>query len=96
VGHIILDGEAEILVDGPSGPELVAILGRDTLVGEIAILCNAPRTASVRARQHLVCLRIDKDVFVRLINEFPRIAIAVAQQLAHRLSQRPADSAVQN
>jgi CRP-like cAMP-binding protein len=83
--YIILEGEAEVLVNGPSGPVLVAVLGRDAFVGEIAILCDVPRTASVRARQRLVCLRIAKELFLRLINEFPQIAIAVVRELAHRL-----------
>jgi CRP/FNR family cyclic AMP-dependent transcriptional regulator len=83
--YIILEGEAEVLVEGPSGPVLIAIVGRDSFVGEIAILCDVPRTASVRARQRLVCLRIAKELFIRLINEFPQIAIAVIRELAHRL-----------
>jgi CRP/FNR family transcriptional regulator, cyclic AMP receptor protein len=83
--YIILEGEAEVLVDGPSGPVLIAVLGRDAFVGEIAILCDVPRTATVRARQRLVCLRIAKELFIRLINEFPQIAVAVIRELAHRL-----------
>ncbi len=83
--YIIIEGEAEVLVRGPSGPIQVALLGRNDIVGEIAILCDVPRTATIRARQRLVCLRISKELFLRLINEFPQIAVAVVRELASRV-----------
>jgi CRP-like cAMP-binding protein len=83
--YIIIEGEAEVLVNGASGPIQVAVLGRNEIVGEIAILCDVPRTATIRALQRLVCLRISKDLFLRLINEFPQIAVAVVRELASRV-----------
>jgi CRP-like cAMP-binding protein len=83
--YIVIEGEAEVLVNGPVGPIQVAVLGRNAIVGEIAILCDVPRTATIRARERLVCLRISKELFLRLINEFPQIAVAVVRELAHRI-----------
>jgi CRP/FNR family cyclic AMP-dependent transcriptional regulator len=83
--YIIIEGEAEVLVNGPTGPIQVAVLGRNDIVGEIAILCDVPRTATIKALKRLVCLRISKDLFLRLINEFPQIAIAIVRELAHRI-----------
>jgi CRP-like cAMP-binding protein len=83
--YIIIEGEAEVLVNGASGPIQVAVLGRNEIVGEIAILCEVPRTATIKALQRLVCLRISKDLFLRLINEFPQIAVAVVRELASRV-----------
>jgi len=83
--YIIMEGEAEVLVDSPSGPVLVAVLGHNAFVGEIAILCDVPRTATVQARGRLVCLRIAKELFLRLINEFPQMAVAILRELARRL-----------
>lgn len=83
--YIIVDGEADVLVDTPLGPITVATLAKNDFVGEIAILCDIPRTATVRARQRLVTLRISKDLFMQLLNEFPTMAIAMMRELAHRL-----------
>jgi CRP/FNR family cyclic AMP-dependent transcriptional regulator len=83
--YIVIEGEAEVLVNGPVGPVQVAVLGRNAIVGEIAILCDVPRTATIKARQRLVCLRISKELFLRLLNEFPQIALAVVRELAMRL-----------
>jgi CRP-like cAMP-binding protein len=83
--YVILEGDAEVLVDTDIGPVLVALLGRNDFVGEIAILCDVPRTATVRARQRLVTLRIKKELFLRLLMEFPQMAVAMLRELAHRL-----------
>jgi CRP-like cAMP-binding protein len=85
--YIIMEGEAEVSVRSPAGPVVVATLGRNAFLGEIAILCDVPRTATITARQRLVCLRISKDLFLRLINEFPQMAVSVVRELAHRLEQ---------
>lgn len=83
--YVILEGDAEVLVDSDAGPVTVAVLGRNAFVGEIAILCDVPRTATVQARQRLITLRIKKDLFLRLIAEFPQMGIAMLRELAHRL-----------
>jgi CRP/FNR family cyclic AMP-dependent transcriptional regulator len=85
--YIIMEGEAEVSVRSPAGPVVVATLGRNAFLGEIAILCDVPRTATITARQRLVCLRISKELFLRLINEFPQMAVSVVRELAHRLEQ---------
>ena len=83
--YIIIDGEAEILVDTPTGPMPVATVGRNDIVGEIAILCDVPRTATVKAKTKLETLVISKDLFFRLIMEFPQIGIEIMRELASRL-----------
>jgi CRP-like cAMP-binding protein len=83
--YIIMEGQAEVLVDTPTGPVLVATLNKNEFVGEIAILCDVPRTATVRAKDRLVTLQVSKDLFMRLIIEFPQMAVAIMRELAHRL-----------
>ena len=82
---IVLDGEAEIIVETPAGPINVATIGKNDIVGEIAILCDVPRTATVRATGPLVALRISKEGFFNLVNQFPQIAVELMQELASRL-----------
>lgn len=83
--YIIVDGSADVLIDAPSGPIRVAELGRNAILGEIAILCDVPRTATVKAQSRLVTLRIAKETFFRLLTEFPQIAIEIMRELAARL-----------
>ena len=85
--YIIIGGEADIVVNTPGGPLVVATLKQNEIVGEIAILCGVPRTATVRAKTELTTLRITKDLFFNLVIEFPQIAVEIMRELARRLEQ---------
>ncbi len=85
--YIIVEGAASVLVDTPDGPLEVASLGRNEFVGEIAILCDVPRTATVKAAARTVTLRITKDLFFRLVAEFPEMSVEMMRELAARLEQ---------
>ena len=83
--YLIVEGHADVMVDTPGGPVSVATLGPHEIVGEIAILCNVPRTATVCAKDRLVTLRISKEPFMRMVREFPNMAVSIMQELAHRV-----------
>ena len=85
--YIIIDGEADVLVDTPTGELAVAKLKQNDLVGEIAILINVPRTATVRADSELTTLAISKDQLFRMIGEFPDMAGEIMRELAQRLER---------
>lgn len=89
--YVIFGGEADVMVDTPTGPLTVARLKQNDFVGEIAILCDVPRTATVQAASELVTLRITKDLFFRLVTDFPQIAIEIMRVLAQRLERTTAD-----
>lgn len=82
--YIIIDGTADVVV-GDDIPLTVAQVGRNDIVGEIAILCDVPRTATIVATSELVTLRITKELFFRMVQDFPEIGIEVMRVLAHRL-----------
>lgn len=83
--YLIIEGAVEIIADTPAGSFILNRIERNEVVGETAILCNSPRTATVRAATPLTTLRISRDQFFELINEFPTMAVAIMQVLAQRL-----------
>jgi CRP-like cAMP-binding protein len=85
--YIVLEGEADVSINAPQGPVKVATVGRHAIIGEVAILCDVPRTATVVAKSRLTTLRIDKDLFFRLVNEFPQMAVEIMRELAQRLEK---------
>ncbi len=87
---VIVEGEAEVSVDAPKGPMTVAVLKRNDIVGEIAILCDVPRTATVTANSEVVALKVTKDLFFRLVTDFPEMGVEIMRVLAHRLEQTTA------
>jgi len=84
--YVIIDGSAEVLVNTPDGELKVAMVEKNELVGEIAILCDTPRTATIRATTQLEVLRLVKDQFLTMIREFPDLAIEMMRVLATRLT----------
>ena len=84
--YLIISGEAEVVAETPAGPLVLATLGANEIVGEMAILGNVPRAATVRAKDRLITLRISKEPFMRMVREFPSMAVAMMQELAERLA----------
>ena len=82
---VIIDGSADVIVDTPKGPLTVATLSKNDVVGEIAILIDVPRTATIKATSELTTLKISKDLFFRLVREFPQIAVEMMRVLAERV-----------
>lgn len=89
--YVILSGTADILVDSAAGPIKVAEAEPNSIVGEIAILCDVSRTATVKAAGQLETLRIRKEDFLRLLKEFPEMTVEILRVLADRLSHTTAD-----
>lgn len=84
---VIINGEAEVVIQKGQEEQVVAHLGRNDIVGEIAILCDVPRTATIRAAGDLDVLKITKDRFVRLLSDFPAVSVGVMRVLADRLAR---------
>lgn len=85
--YVILEGRADVLLKTPGGDVKVAELGRNQIVGEMAIISDTPRSATVVAGEPSAALRIDKRVFLDLLVQFPQMAIAIMREIARRLER---------
>src|SRR5262245_59980552 len=79
----------------------VKVLHAGEPFGEMALLSNIPRTASIKAETDCEVLRLGRTAFVELVREQPSVGLAIAgtlsQRLAgmlHRLGGKDADAAV--
>ena len=61
--------------------------GRNDFVGDIAILCDSPRTATVKAASRCETLVIGKVQLMGLLKSFPEMGIAMMRVLAQRLER---------
>jgi len=84
--YVILEGEVEIVGETNAGEFIVAVVGRNELQGEMGVITNTPRGATVRAKSAVRALRISGDVFLRLISENPECALDVMRQLCARVN----------
>lgn len=70
-------------------------IGPGVVFGEMAILGEIPRTASIDADSHVVCYKLTRDAFQRLVEERPdlviRLLLNLGRQSAHRLEMTSAE-----
>lgn len=85
--YVILEGRADILTDADGGLIKIAELADNAIVGEIAILCDVSRTATVKAAAPLEALRIRKDDFLKLLSDYPDMMFEILRSLAQRLTR---------
>jgi len=84
--YLLLEGEGVMLVrDDAEGPKALRLDAGD-LVGETALFEPGLRRTTVRAVTVLYTLRIGRDMFQRLLGEFPEMAASVAGRLSDRLA----------
>ena len=79
---VIISGEVEVRRKGRK----IATLGPGTYFGEIALLSQKPRTATVTALTPLRVLVIADRAFVDLLDAMPELWLKVARSLAERIS----------
>jgi len=65
--YIIVEGEAKVYQQRDKGPEHIASLHKSDYFGEIALLTDRPRAATVIAADTLKCASVDRDRFNRVL-----------------------------
>jgi CRP-like cAMP-binding protein len=83
--YVIMEGEVEILsaVDDDS---VVAVLQINQIFGELALLNDEPRSATLRAKGDLKVMKISESQFMELIRENPGLALNILRQLGQKLA----------
>ena len=79
---VLLEGEADVTKDGKN----INKLGAGDFFGEIALVSDSPRTATVTATSPVRALVITDRSFRRLLDEQPEIQRKVLMALAERLA----------
>lgn len=85
--YVVLDGDMEVLVGSGDEIDVAGVLGINELVGEMGVLANAPRSATIRARGQVLALRIEAELFLELLAENPSVALDVMRQLSIKLAR---------
>lgn len=88
---VVIDGQASVLINIGGEKKEVAVIGSKQVFGEMAVLCDIPRTAAIGAKSDLEVLRIDRDAFLKLLGEFPEVSLQVMRFLATRLEATTQD-----
>ena len=82
---IIKQGRAEAVQDRGGRPHKLAELKTGDVFGEMALLDEFPRSATVRAIEPTTCLGIQRWHFRGILESHPQIALALLPVLTKRL-----------
>jgi len=83
--YLIADGVVRVHI----GTHTLRVIGSGGVVGDLAVLAPAPRSASVTAIEPTLLLRLRSEPFDELLEDHPEIARAIISTLARMLQSVP-------
>jgi CRP-like cAMP-binding protein len=84
--YVVVSGDVEVIKGLETDrPQVLNHLGAGDVFGEMALLGEWPRTASVRAIGDVECLGIDRWVFLAQLERQPQVGIKMLHILAQKL-----------
>jgi signal transduction histidine kinase len=88
VFYMILEGEVVVTKSiNSTDARLLQTLGPGDFFGEMALIHNAPRAATVTAKTALVALELDKESFDTVLKRSSSIALAMVHEISNRLRE---------
>jgi CRP/FNR family cyclic AMP-dependent transcriptional regulator len=86
--YILLAGRAKVQRSDSEGKEVIlAVLGSGECVGEMSLIDDAPRSASVITMESCEFMAINKETFLATLEENPPIALKIMKGLVKRLRE---------
>ncbi|NUM43317.1 MAG: CoA-binding protein [Anaerolineales bacterium] len=84
MAYVIEEGHLEILQQSGERELLLAVRGKGDVIGEMALVEDFPRTATVRAKTPTVLITIHKDHFNHLLDHSPSASRAILNTVLSR------------
>jgi len=85
--YLVRIGFVKVTESHPGGELVLAYLGRGNYFGEIGLLRDGRRTATVTALDHVELVRISGDDFQEMVQRFPEIRSSLEAVAQERLEQ---------
>ncbi|TVR94906.1 MAG: hypothetical protein EA428_00015 [Spirochaetaceae bacterium] len=83
--YIVVGGSFEVLIPSPSGEEVVvAHVRRGEPIGEMALLADDLRGASIRAARRSEVVALSREAFENVSLRYPSIILEITRVLVHR------------
>jgi CRP-like cAMP-binding protein len=84
-GYVVATGELELSTGQGRNKQVLLTCEPGSLVGEIALFVETRRPATATAVKHSEVLEISRAMVVRMLNEYPHVAMRLRATLAERL-----------
>jgi CRP-like cAMP-binding protein len=85
-GYLLIVGEAEVWRSQGEERIAVATARSGAFLGELSMIAGVAYSVNVTAKNHVTATRISRDVFMRVVGEFPEFGAKVMSALSHKLT----------
>ncbi|MEX0330437.1 MAG: cyclic nucleotide-binding domain-containing protein [Puniceicoccaceae bacterium] len=89
--YVIQAGEVEIFREEDGRDIRLRVAGPNEFFGEMALVENDVRSASVRSLGESRILHVDKRTFMRRVHEDPSLAYRIMESLSHEIRRLAAE-----
>ncbi len=79
--YAIIEGDVELTANG----RVIDVIPCGTIVGEMALIDDEPRSCTARASSRVTAVPVDRERFVFLVQEHPNFGLQVMAIMADRL-----------
>jgi CRP-like cAMP-binding protein len=84
-GFLIVHGTAEAWIGQETNRTIIGTLGSGSFVGELAMVAGIPYRVNVTAKSMITAIKVSREVFTRVVAEFPDFGVRVHRELMKRL-----------
>jgi len=85
--YVIMEGAVDIVTETESGPIVTFTLSQNQLIGELGVLNNTPRIATLIAHGDLLAMKITAEMFFRILRENSEVALDVIRMLSDKVTR---------
>lgn len=86
--YLVLEGVLQVMAErNGKEAEVMVTLGKNNLIGEMGVIANAPRSASIRSSGTSLVLKIEADTFMELLSEYSSMSLQVMRELTDKLNK---------
>jgi CRP/FNR family transcriptional regulator, cyclic AMP receptor protein len=85
--YVIMEGAVDIITETESGPIVTFTLSQNQLIGELGVLNNTPRIATLVANGNLRAMKITAEMFFRILRENSEVALDVIRMLSDKVTR---------
>lgn len=85
--YLVIEGKAEIYEDAEGAGEVIATAERGALLGEVSMVANSAYRVTVKTVSPFKAKRIERDLMLRMIAEFPEFGLGIMRNVALQLGR---------
>ena len=85
--YVIMDGAVDIITETERGRIVTGTLTQNQLIGELGLLNNTPRIATLVASGNLRAMKITAEMFFRILRENSEVSLDVIRMLSNKLTK---------